>query len=243
MKNKNLFIEFNNTFPKLIDVFPEPEPSIKNIPEWYRLQPSYYNNDTKVVNGQQQLTIKKCLAVFDAMTSGYLLKCPVDIYIDTTQDNPIFQIAPHFNNLQIPIISYHAKEQVSHYPIDKEKYIDFILRINLVWVVSTPKGYSSLFIAPQHNESSPINAISAIIDTDEFYSAGAFSFIVEKGYKGIIKRGTPLVQVLPFKRERWNSKINKNFDVHNTLRHQMYKVRSIFNGGYKNFFWHKKEYK
>lgn len=242
MKNKNPLIQFNNTYPKLIDVFPEPEPALKNLPDWYKKQPAYYNNNKDVLNGQQQLTVKKCLAFFDIITSGYILKCPVDIFVDTTGDKPIFEIAPHFQSLRIPLISNHAPEQVSHYPINKEKYLDLIFRINMVWVISTPPGYSSLFIHPQHQEDLAIEAVSAIIDTDEFYSAGLFSFFVKKGFKGIIKRGTPLVQVIPFKRESWESVVNKDFDVLKNVRPKILKVRSMFSGGYKKFFWHRKEY-
>jgi hypothetical protein len=241
--NKKPFISFNNTYPKLIDVFPKPEPASKNLPTWYKNQPAYFNNDKIVVNGSQKLTVKKCIAFFDIISSGYILKCPVDIYIDTTQDNPIFEISPQFNQLKIPLIANHSVEQISHYPIDEENELKFLLRINMVWVISTPKNYSCLFINPQHSDPLPIKAVSAVIDTDDFYSDGLFSFVVKKGFKGIIKKGTPLVQVIPFKRENWDSVINQNFDVNNKLKHQRFKIRTMFNGGYKKYFWKKKVYK
>lgn len=243
MFKKKPFISFNSTYPKLIDIFPEPEPASKNLPGWYKSQPAYFNNDKTVVNGSQKLTVKKCVAFFDVISSGYILKSPVDIHIDTTGENPIFEISPQFKQLKIPLIANHSSEQISHYPIDKETELEFLLRINMVWVVSTSKGYSCLFLNPQHHDSSPLKAVSAIIDTDEFYSDGLFSFVVKKGFKGIIKKGTPLVQVIPFKRENWTSHINQNFDVNNELRHQRFKIRTIFNGGYKKYFWKKKVYK
>lgn len=243
MFKKQPFISFNSTYPKLIDIFPEPEPASKNLPSWYKQQPAYFNNDKTVINGSQKLTVKKCIAFFDVVSSGYILKCPVDIHIDTTQEKPVFEISPQFNQLKIPLIANHSMEQVSHYPIDKENELDFLLRINMVWVISTSKNYSCLFLNPQHHDSLPIKAVSAIIDTDEFYSDGLFSFIVKKGFKGIIKKGTPLVQVIPFKRESWTSTINQNFDVNNELRHQRYKIRTMFSGGYKKYFWKKKVYK
>jgi len=242
-KKENMSIIFNNTYPKIIDVFPEPEPTINFVPEWYRNQPGYYNNDRNTYNGTQLLTVKKCSAFFDSMSLGYMLLCPIDISIDTTVEPPIFDIPSQYKMLYIPMIGHHSAEQISHYPINKETETNFLLRINMVWVISTEKGTSCLFIDPQHKDKSPLKAISAVIDTDEFYSDGLFSFTVEKGFKGIIKKGTPLVQVIPFKRDSWKHQINNNFDPVKDLRHQKYKIRSVFNGGYKKYFWKKKEYK
>lgn len=236
-------ITFNNVYPKLVNVFPEPEPSTKHIPEWYKKQPAYFNNDKGVYDGVQKLTVKKCTAFFDVISSGYMLLCPIDIAIDTTVDPPVFDIHQRFRELRMPMISAHTPEQVSHYPINKEKELDTILRINMVWVVSTSPGTSCFFIDPQHKDKSPLKAISAIIDTDRFYSDGLFSFIVEKGFKGIIKKGTPLVQIIPFERNSWEHSINTEFDPEDKLRYQRYKIRTVFNGGYKKYFWNKKDYR
>lgn len=241
-KNKK-WIKFNNTYPKMIDVFPNPEPSTKHIPDWYRKQPAYYNNDQNVYGGTQRLTVKKCTAFFDVLSSGYMLLCPTDIFIDTTGDVPIFEIPQQLKTLSNPILGAHTAEQVSHYPIDLDININTILRINMVWVVSTNHGTSCLFIDPQHKDKIPLKAVSAIIDTDVFYSDGNFSFIVEKNFKGIIKKGTPLVQIIPFERNNWRHHINIDFNPNTELVNQRYRVRSIFNGGYKKYFWHKKEYK
>lgn len=242
-KNKQPIITFNNTYPKLVDVFPDPEPASKNLPTWYKQQPAYHQNNKDVINGVQQLTIKKCTAFFDGLIMGYVLKCPVDIAIDTTGDEPQFSISQQFNNLRYPLIGNHAMQQLSHYPFDEDVDTKHVLRINMIWVVKTSPGYSTLFIDPQHKDLSPVKAVSAVIDTDTFYSDGLFSFVVKKGYKGVLKKGTPLVQVIPFRRDSWNHVVNKNFDVTSELRHQRNKIRTVFNGGYKKYFWHKKEYR
>lgn len=240
---KKQWIKFNNVYPKLVDVFPVPEPATKHVPEWYRRQPGYYDNNQQVVNGNQQLTVKKCTAFFDSMTSGYMLLCPVDIFIDTTVEPPIFDIPSQLKSLKFPLISSHSTEQVSHYPIKTKDKLSTILRINMAWVISTSSGTSCLFIDPQHKDDSPLTAVSAIIDTDVFYSDGLLSFIVDKNYKGIISKGTPLVQVIPYQRNYWNSYINNDFDPNESLRYQRNKIRTVFSGGYKKYFWHRKEYK
>ena len=232
-------ISFNYLYPKMIDVFPAPIPMSKNVPQWYKDQPSYILQENQPVDG---ITVKHCQAIFDIITSGYLLLCPVDIDIDTTNDNKIFKISNDYRHLNIPLIGAHQSEQISHYPFNHNLFIDYVFRVNSTWIVETEQGYSCLFMEPQHQEYIPIHAVSAIIDTDTFMSDGLFSFFVDKGFKGTIKKGTPLIQVFPFKRENWTATFNENFDSR-IVEKQRKKVRSLFTGGYKKFYWHKKSYK
>jgi hypothetical protein len=74
-----------------------------------------------------------------------------------------------------------------------------------MWAVQTPKDYSALFINPIHGGSRNIMAMSALIDTDNFISNGHLSFFVKSDTVFKIKKGTPIVQVIPIKRESWES--------------------------------------
>ncbi len=232
-------ITFNYRYPKMIDAFPQPIPMSKKLPEWYKDQPSYIVQENSLIDG---ITIKNCQAIFDIITTGYLLLCPVDIEIDTTGDNKVFKISDSYKKLKTPLIGSHSKEQVSHYPFNYDFFTDCIFRVNIGWVVETEKGYSSLFMEPQHQDYMPMHAIAAIIDTDGYMSDGLFSFFIDKGFKGTIKQGTPLVQVFPFKRENWIAEFNKDFDI-KIVNEQTNKVRSRFTGGYKKWYWNRKTYK
>jgi hypothetical protein len=84
-------IKFLQAYPKLVDVFPLPEPGTKNIPSWYKSQPAISGeNPTIPTNGTLKLTVKKCQAFFDVMSAGYILKTPVDIYINGERFNVYF---------------------------------------------------------------------------------------------------------------------------------------------------------
>ena len=155
------------------------------------------NNDPSISNGQMKLTAKKCQAFFDAMSAGYLLRMPMDLYIDTTDGKQEFELPLDCRAYQSRLMATHTNEQVSHMKWDEQVYIRHILRIHPTWLVRTPKGYSSFFTQPIHQDPSPILAVSAIIDTDNFLSDGHLSFLVKKGFKGVIKQGTPLCQVVP----------------------------------------------
>lgn len=245
-KDKPLEVRFISTMPKMVDVFPEPVPAFKEIPDWYKKVSSFYDNNSTPIDGIQQLTVKRCVAFLDILSSGYILKAPFDIYIDTTDGKQDFQIPKAMDTFAStglkPMIGSHDMRQLTGYPIDKDVYIDHIFRINPIWVIEADAGVSALFLQPQHQELSPLYAVSAVIDVDSYPSDGMFSFLVKKDFKGYIKRGTPLVQIIPFKRQDFVSKVVIDQGATNAVRHAGNKIRSVFNSGYKKFMWKKKSY-
>ena len=242
-KNTTNKIKFLQAYPHLAEVFPLPEPGFKNVPDWYRSQPGISGPNPDVPeNGSLRLSVKKCQAFFDAMAVGYVLKVPVDIYVDTTDGKFEIQLPGEMQRFRAEIIANHSTEQISKFPLDKGIYCDQVLRIHPTWMVSTEEGYSTLFMQPMHQPPSPLQAVEAIIDTDKFWSDGHLSFFVHKNFKGVIKQGTPLAQVFPFKREDWEMEIDKNFDPEKTnLQRRI--VRSTFQNGYRVKFWQKKNFK
>lgn len=245
MNNKKLStktVQFLQSYPHLADVFPLPEPATRNVPDWYKKQPAIIGGDNlDVQQGSLKLTVKKCQAFFDAMAGGYILKLPCDIYIDTTDGKFNIQLPGEMERFRNELIANHSTDQVSHFPLDSDLYSNSVLRIHPTWMVKTPDGYSTLFINPMHQAPSPLTAVEAIVDTDKFWSDGHLSFFVKKNFRGILKQGTPMVQVIPFKRDEWKSEIVKDFDPEKTnLQRRI--VRSNFQNGYRTKFWQKKNY-
>ena len=236
-------ISFLQAYPMLVDIFPLPEPASKSVPDWWRQQPSIMGEDPKTPeNGSLKLTVKKCQAFFDCMSMGYMLKMPIDIYIDTTEEKFDIQIPIEMQRFRNELITGHAAEQVSNMAFDKNRYCNQIFRVHPSWMVSTPKGYSTLFTNPMHQPPSPLKAVEAIIDTDKMFSDGHLSFFVEKNFKGVIKQGTPIVQVFPFKRDDWEMEVVENFPKEK-IELQRKIVRSVFQNGYRMKLWVKKNFK
>lgn len=235
-------LQWISAYPEMDSVFPKPQPATKNVPQWYKDQPKTIDGDQMVQNGTMKLTVKACQAFFDSMALGYMLRLPCDIYIDTTDGKFDVQIPAELRAYQSKLISQHTKDQVSHYPIDTDIYMsDIVLRIHPSYMVRTEPGYSTLFTAPIHQPPSPLKAVDAIIDTDNFFSDGHLSFFVKKNFKGVLKQGTPFVQVFPFKREDWESEHIVVDDSEKTK--QRHSVRSTFQHGYRMKHWVKKIFK
>jgi hypothetical protein len=209
----------------------QPTPASKSLPEWYKKEDP---NNTEF-----QSTIKRCMSIFDVMTAGYTLYFPCDIYVDATDPDVLDIRAPYLVDQQgvdifkSNITNTHPYEQYLNYTLDSS-YHRSIFRVDPLWYVSTEEGYSSLFIPTSHPDNDNFAALPGIIDTDKYVSQGYFSIAIKKGFKGIIKQGTPLVQVFPFKREEFSMVIGTQEDYEVKLASQIKHFIPKFYGAYKS---------
>lgn len=237
------FYPFND---KTLDFAPKPYPASRSIPDWYKAQPSNIpeKDEMAIKQGNPTSTIKRCMPIFDAMTAGYIIPIPVDIYIDATNPEKIEWSVPlGVRNFGSDLVSSHSREQYSHYPINTNKYHKDLFRIMPFWAVKTDTGYSSLFMNPIHQDMVPFWTFGGIVDTDKFITDGHISMLIEKDFKGVIKQGTPFVQVIPFKREEWSAEIINPEEANKEMVKQRLNLRSTFVNGYKNKMRSKKEWR
>lgn len=209
----------------------KPEPAMSHIPEWYKKQSSYINNKKAPIgDGNVDSTIKKCMPVFDAMTSGYLLFTHSDLYIHPTEDGPYFQWAS-------PILDFHPVDQAPLHP--KNNNYPYPKFLN-PWSIKTPPGYSCLFINPLHR-SNVFSILEGIVDTDIYSLPVNLPFTLnDPNFEGYIPAGTPMAQIIPVKRDEWQMQIGNNTEE---INKQHRKLSSVFFNRYKQMFWSKKSYK
>lgn len=223
---------------------PVPVPASKLVPEWYKKQPGSVNESEGLAAGQSNGTVKRCMPVFDVITSGYLILLPCDLYIDATNPEKIEWSVPQAMTMFArDMITTHHPDQYSHYPIDLDIYHKDLFRIMPFWAVKTEEGYSALFTQPFHRDSSPFFAIAGFVDTDNFISDGHFSFLVKKNFKGVIKQGTPIAQIIPVQRQDWEMEIVDHKQSTEEVFKQRLSLRSVFKNAYKEKMRVKKEYK
>lgn len=239
--NKIRFYPFNASTAEFA---PAPIPASRLLPEWYKKQPGIVKNENALPSGVVNATVKKCMPVFDLLSAGYIIVAPCDIYVDATDPEKLsYSIPLSMKQFQSDMFATHAPEQYDHYPVDTSRYHKTLLRVMPFWSISTPAGYSTMFAQPFHREDTELFAMSAIVDTDKFISEGHFSFLVKKDFKGVIKQGTPLAQIIPFKRDDWESEIVTAEETSKSLFKQRLNLRSTFANGYKEKFRAKKDYK
>jgi hypothetical protein len=235
------FYPFNEIASKNIE---HPQPAVKHIPEWYKRQPGSINDEIGYSQGMLQSTVKRCMPIFDAITAGYIAVAPVDIFIDATNPDMLSKSVPAAAKMGMPeLFATHGAEQYTEFPIDTSIYHKELLRINVYWSVQTPSGTSSLIMQPINHDISPLMAITGLVDTDKMITDGHFSFLVRKDFKGVIKQGTPIAQIIPFQRDYWKTEIVPFEIAKDVLQNQRFILRRVFGYAYKNLFRSKKEYK
>jgi hypothetical protein len=232
-------IAFFPVKPHVAHFAPPPEPMGKTLPQWWRSQDVFDKNDRTVSGGIVKSTIKKCPSILDSLTTGYLLRVPVDIWVDATGDRPRWQLPKGQSSWGV--VGLHGAQQASALPFDRARYCADIFRIHPLWAFRTPPGYSALVMHPALNYEVPWVVLPAVIETDQYAPDGAYSMLLERGFQGTIKQGTPLLQVMPFKRESWSMDVQQDFDPR-VFEGQIHKTRSVFYDGYRKNYWVRKVY-
>lgn len=223
----------------------KPYPAVKSLPKWfldakpYLFDPkSTAPNDGKVHVRDRftNATFKKCTPLLDGMSSGYIIPLWTDVEIDSTGDVPgvfwktlrnVFEIHGDGTNDIVAPDGYHT--QVF-------KYLN-------CWIPQTPKGYSCIITSPFGHNDLVIKAIPAVIDTDRSTLEVLFPVWIKNNFSGIVEKGTPIAQIIPFKRTDWNS----TFDYYEDGEYENIIQEKNFNstivGHYIKNHWSKKSYK
>jgi hypothetical protein len=204
-----------------------------SIPEWYRKGVRQVGPDETFK--QPQFTIKSCVPFLDAMTSGYYIPLPVDIYV-TQKDGLPFYSWLDANEKHITVRHPGAVQGLPIPPGYANQYPAWKSQTAL----ELPKGYSALITHPLNRTDLPFLSLSGIIDNYTMYG-GNFPFFIEKDFVGVIPQGTPMVQVIPFKRESWVAEETPGLAAKSNIT--FFKVFHVFNGWYRNTVWQKKDYK
>lgn len=235
-----------------------PVPGDRAIPEWFRKTARATTKDKfpKDFIEQKNITIKKCMPVLDAMTGGYVIRSPADIHIKAWQDDKdIYYDANWCNsgNMKHPFIHHHGTWQLGKHALFDKKVPDAMaLKFNSWLHIVTPPGYSCLFTSHHNNDHLKdlgIEFINAIVDTDNYHPTINFPFIFTNLSKegALISQGTPLIQVLPFKRESWSHEIITQDGVFDEmtkkLNRDITKLQSVFRDSYRKNFRAVKKFK
>ncbi len=202
----------------------KPTPASKSVPPWYRKMEG-------VIDGV--MTLKKCVPFLDSFTAGYTVPLPADVLWDEKNKNFISQS-------KINMTSMHELVQIDGAEIP-ENYEPIPFKWDSNWFMKTPRGYSTLFVHPLNRLDLPFYSFSGIVDTDKHPLIINFPFVLKKGFTGVIKAGTPMIQAIPFKRDKWSSEIIDSGPSH--FYPYTYKVMEPPFGYYKRKFWTRKEFR
>jgi hypothetical protein len=105
-----------------------------------------------------------------------------------------------------------------------------------------PNGYSVLVTHPLNRFDLPFTITSGIMDADSYFAEGSIPFFLKSNFEGVIERGTPIAQIIPFKKESWSSEVSYDDKYMNASEQVKFDANSVLSGYYKKMFWNKKTF-
>lgn len=201
-------IKFTAEDPHMWEVALKPIPASQTIPEWWKSMTPYNQtpdnpDGTKLIveNTVPNITFKKCTPMLDALTSGYILPLWSDVQVRQVGGEARVTWKTKRNVFEIHGMS-------SRHINPPEGYTRQVLKYMNPWIPRTPKGYSVMITQPFGRIDNPFYAIPAIIDSDSSSLEVLPPMWIKEGFEGIIEKGTPMVQITPFKRDSWTSEFD-----------------------------------
>ncbi len=205
MFNRKPIIEFVSTDPAY-NFIPKPDNARKFLPAWIKKMKEQTNEGYGIGGdgGRQMDTVRKCVPFLDAMKIGYTIPAPCDIWIKITKNGNTYEkeVRSGINlaGRQFDTISTHDPRQMGSGP-----YRGLVFKFNNPWKINTRNGYSCMFVNPINSGNKYFESFTGVVDTDNYNNIINFPFRVlnpdnKSEFEFMIKRGEPIVQVIPFKR-------------------------------------------
>ena len=218
---------------------PRPAPAKDYMPEWLEKAMPFFTKKPEfdVQTGKPNPTVKMCMPFTDSFEMGYIQETWTDIYIQKREDGTYF-----YYPAGPKIMSERPLEASSLMPVDKN-YLEQHFTWHPPWMPELPAGYSCILTHPLNRNDLPFYTFTGIIDADKFIMSEKQSnipFLLDKDFTGLIKKGTPMYQIIPFKRDDWTSSSTK-FDANRQLSFTQ-KIRQHVWNGYKKICWTKKRF-
>ncbi len=215
---------------------PPPKPAEHYTPGWFK-QIKPFKTESPVFNshGQANVTVKKCMPFFDSFSMGYIQETWQDIWIEKSEGETKFyfpsdpKIMSIRGPVRLPEIEGYLSQHFIWHP---------------AWWIELPAGYSCVVTHPLNHDNLPFHTFTGIVDSDTYHigpSQSNVPFVLKENFSGMIKKGTPMYQIIPFKRDDWESSFNE-YDEDKQLTIEM-KIKQYFWDGYRKLHWKKKQFK
>jgi len=222
-------------FNSVGDYMPDVKPAKAHIPEWYKAIKGYNKNNLKIEKGKHTPidNLKSCMPFFDSLSTGYIVELAQDIYVKNEQGQPEI----NWRGVPDPLSAREVGENIIPVPHGCSE-------THFAWkyphILNAKKGYSAIITHPFNRHDLPFVSLTGIIDIDILVGNGNVPFFIKEGFEGLIPRGTPILQIIPFKRESWKIKKDDSL-IEKNYKENIDKERSMI-GWYKINRWQKKEF-
>lgn len=219
------------------DIHPIPKPAKLSIPEWYKDSPlNLEGTNLPIPKTKISHTYKRCVPFLDSLVTGYVAELWQDIIVRKkpdglstfewrTKHDPLEE-RPLETSMSLPVPAGHSIQRLAW---------------KVPYVIQTPKNHSILITHPFNRFDLPFTTLSGVVDCDEtVMGAGNIPFFIKNDFEGVIEKGTPIFQVIPFQRENWDSEEDNSLLDKSVTNNR--KTFAVISGWYKQNVWKRKSY-
>ncbi|UBF22055.1 hypothetical protein HRTV-15_gp36 [Halorubrum virus HRTV-15] len=186
------------TDEELYGAIPEPIPANKVLPDWYKQLGQFIDLEGGSTNEKTRVgasTVKRCAPFMEAMTMGWII--PLAGEVSILAEDGYVQYDWGFHKA---LIDSHEMAQVGGDMFPNSDWP--ILKFLNYWCIKAPEGYSLLVTSPFNRIEPRFQSFTGIVDVDRYFNNINAPFMWTGGdYDGVLEAGTPIVQVIPFKRD------------------------------------------
>lgn len=185
--------------PNWTEHLPKPVLARHGLPDWLNRMPE--SVDSKLL-GEPIGTLKRCPPFVDAMSAGFLIPLACDVEVRDGEISWDWDL-PHSDASPISMapIGLHLSDQLTGSPFHVPDQTAF--RFMNFWTIECALGVSLLCTHPVNRFDLPFRTLSGVVDCDS-YKDGLVHFPAvwsDPEFDGVIPRGTPIAQCVPFYRE------------------------------------------
>lgn len=232
MFNKeNPVVEFVSTIPQLKEIKDvQPYPANKLIPSWWKNMP-YAIEENEIKYRTDSNLVKQCPMFPDLFSSGYILPMWADttLYFNSDSGEWRWRCGNQQSPFKINMFGYQQFMQFVPYTYEGSK-IKAVWQFENPWRIKTSKGYSVFQLPLFYHFNDDYSVLPGTYDGYNVYTNKLEVATFTDKKEIFIKRGTPLVQYVPYKKsnidmfirdETQNDKDNEDYKFIN--RQTMFK--------------------
>jgi hypothetical protein len=217
-----------------LEAFPHPEPANRFFPNYFaKLKPQLGSHP-------KDGTVKRCVPFLEALSFGYVIPLWADVYVQAERGG--IKIDFPENMPMGSSLSPHGAQQINDHPLSETEHGNLPLKWHNPWGIQTDSGYSVLITGCLNHMEKRFKILDGVVDTDVYYNQINFPFIWTGGSgEFFIPKGTPLAQVIPFKRTEYSLEV---CEVDGKAQSAVLATLGThLRNGYKENYWHKKREK
>lgn len=206
-----------------------PSPAKEYIPKWWKDMEAYTSenimSDAVKSNKYAHVTSKKCFPMLDGITAGYIIPLWADVEVTNEAGRPKITWLTDKD-----VFGIWSTEMTNGMENPSDTYPLAFKFLNQ-FITKTPVGWSSLFTHPIGFPNLPFHVIPGVVDTDVLETEINPPLWMKKDFSGIIKKGTPIAQVIPFQRQDWSHTVEQMGREENYFNTQKY-LKTVSEGAY-----------